>query len=249
MRLLFAALACAMSLLVSARTLAQAPPESQLETTPPERTPIELFSAPHAKKIDMESFPLSELGNEGWVELAFMVDTNGKPFEVTVIRSTGNPTFEKVAVKSIEHSKFEPGKLNGAPVESGFEMKYRFLNPPPHQSSGANPAFVKSYKTLIAAVNSGDQAVADEAMQKLTITNLYEDAYFGIATYEYASKYGDEGQQLEGLRRAIAREDDARYLPRDLFRCADHLHTTGSEESSVCRGASDVEALAEGRHR
>jgi TonB family protein len=220
MRLLFGALACAMSVLVSARTLAQAPPESKSEATPSERTPIELFTAPHPKKIDMESFPSSQLDNEGWVELAFMVDTSGKPFEVTVIRSTGNSTFEKVAVKSMEHSTFEPGKLNGAPVESGLEMKYMFKDWRRQQSPGANPAFFKTYKALIAAVNSGDRAAADEAMQKLKITNLYEDAYFGIATYQYASKYGDEGQQLEGLRRAIAREDYARYLPRDLFRFA-----------------------------
>jgi len=220
MRLLFGALACAMSILVSAPTPAQAPLESQSEATPPERTPIELFTAPHPKRIDMESYPSDEVGNEGWVELAFMIDTRGKPFEVTVIRSTGKPAFEKVAVKSIEHSTFEPGKLNGAPVESGYEMKYLFTGGREHPSSGANLAFVNAYKALVKAVNSGDRATADEAMQRLKITNLYEDAYFGIATYQYASKFGTEGQQLEGLRRAIAREDDARYLPRDLFRFA-----------------------------
>jgi TonB family protein len=219
-RLLFGALAGAVSVLISASTLAQAPPESKSEATPPERTAIELFKAPHPKRIDMERFPLSETGNEGWVELAFMVDTSGKPFEVTVVRSTGNPTFEKIAMKSMEHSTFEPGKLNGAPVESGFEMKYLFADERMRQSPGANPAFIKSYKALIAALDSGERATAAEAMQKLKITNLYEDAYFGMATYHYASKYGDERQQLEGLRRAIAREDYARYLPRDLFRFA-----------------------------
>jgi TonB family protein len=219
-RLIFGALAGAVSVLISASTLAQAPPESKSEATPPERTAIELFKAPHPKRIDMERFPLSETGNEGWVELAFMVDTSGKPFEVTVVRSTGNPTFEKIAMKSMEHSTFEPGKLNGAPIESGFEMKYLFRDERMLQSPGANPAFIKSYKTLIAALNSGERATAAEAMQKLKITNLYEDAYFGMATYNYASKYGNERQQLEGLRRAIAREDYARYLPRDLFRSA-----------------------------
>src|SRR5439155_19408386 len=114
-------------------------------------------TAPHPKKIEMESFPLSQVDNEGWVELAFMVDTSGKPFEVTVIRSTGNPTFEKVAMKSMEHSTFEPGKLNGAPVESGLEMKYMFSDPRYQQSAGATTAFIKAYKALIAAVASGDR--------------------------------------------------------------------------------------------
>ena len=220
MRLLFGALACAMSVLGSARALAQAPLESKPEATRPESAPIELFTSPHPKKIDMQSFPLDQLGNEGWVELAFMVDTSGKPFEVTVVRSTGNPTFEKIATKSMERSTFEPGKLNGTPVESGYEMKYLFADDRRQASPGANPPFVKTYKALIAAVNRDNRAAADDAMQKLKITNLYEDAYFGFATYHYAAKYGDEGQQLEGLRRAIAREDNARFLPRDLFRFA-----------------------------
>src|ERR1700738_4677027 len=67
MRLLFGALVCAMSVLVSIRTLAQAPPESKSEATPPERAPIELFTAPHPKHIDLESFPSSQVDNEGWV--------------------------------------------------------------------------------------------------------------------------------------------------------------------------------------
>jgi len=220
MRLLFAAIACAMSVLLSAPTLAQTPPETKSAATPPERAPIELFTAPRPKKIDMENFPSSESNNEGWVELAFMVDTSGKAFDVTVVQSTGNPTFEKVALKSMEHSTFEPGKLNGTPVESGLEMKYLFKDWRNQQSPGANPAFIRTYKALEAALNSDDRAAADEALQKLKIANLYEDAYFGIATYQYAAKYGNEQQQLAALRRAIAREDYARYLPRDLFKFA-----------------------------
>ena len=57
-------------------------------------------------------------------------------------------------------------------------------------------------------------------MQRLKITNLYEDAYFGMATYFYARKWGDETQQLEGLQRAIAEDDQAHFLPGDLFKWA-----------------------------
>jgi hypothetical protein len=54
--------------------------------------------------------------------------------------------------------------------------------------------------------------------QQLTITNLYEDAYYGLAQYEYARQWGTEQQQLAGIRRAIAGEDDANYLPKAAFR-------------------------------
>jgi hypothetical protein len=103
------------------------------------------------------------------------------------------------------------------PVESGYEMKYRFVG---HGQSGANTGFIKAYKSLPAAIKAGDRTAADGAMGNLKVTNLYEDAYFGLALYEYACKWGDESQQLEGLRRAIAEEDRAHYLPPELFRFA-----------------------------
>ena len=88
MRLQFGAFACAMAVLMSARTLAQAPPESKSEATPPERTTTELFTAPRFKNIDSESVS-SSLYRTGWVELAFMLGTSGKPFEVTVCSIDG----------------------------------------------------------------------------------------------------------------------------------------------------------------
>jgi TonB family protein len=157
-------------------------------------------------------------GIEGWVTLGLMVDANGKPFEVTIIRSTGDKIFERTAKRAVEHSIFEPGSLNGKPIESGTEVKYKFETVPP--STGATRAFIDAYKSLMAAVDAGDRPAADTAMNKLKVTNLYEDAYAGIATYTYATKWGDASQQLAGLRRAIAEEKDARYLPKDVFRSA-----------------------------
>jgi TonB family protein len=211
------AVTCALSMLL-ATAAAQSSSESKSDARSQEAVPVEVYTAPHVKKIDVPRFPAGESYNAGWVELAFMVDSSGKPFEVTVIRSTGNKTFEKVATKAIERSSFEPGTLNGKPVESGYEMKYLFAND--WRTPGANRDFVSAYRSVTEAIKAGNRTAADAALQKLKITNLYEDAYFGLATYNYASKWGDESQQLEGLRRAIAREDKARYLPNDLFRFA-----------------------------
>jgi hypothetical protein len=149
-----------------------------------------------------------------------MVDPSGKPFEITIIRSTGNKMFEKVATKAVERSTFEPGSQGGTPIESGYELKYKFVNANMAANPGANAEFVRAYKAVMKAIVAGDRAAADAAMAKLTVTNLYEDAYLGLATYGYASKWGDESQQLAGLRRAIAEEDLAYYLPKDMFRSA-----------------------------
>ncbi len=145
-----------------------------------------------------------------------MVDARGKPFEVTVIRSTGNKVFEKAAVHAIEQTPFEPGSLNGKPIDSGYEMKYMFISR--FSASTVGLAFIHAYESLMRAINADDQAEADAAMGKLKIQSLYEDALYGVARYNYATLWGDEAQQLEGLRRAIAEEDTARYLPAATFK-------------------------------
>lgn len=48
------------------------------------------------------------------------------------------------------------------------------------------------------------------------ITNLYEEAYYGRASYLFAKQWGDWQQQLDGLARAIAEEDRAQYLPAGI---------------------------------
>ena len=220
------------SLIFSAVGFAQAPADPAAAAGTNQPIPIEVFQAPHPKRLgrpDCDSPSISDRpaacsalrqGTEGWVELGFMVDPQGKPFEITVIRSTGNKIFDDTARKAVAQSTFEPGTLDGKPIESGFEMKYKFSNPQMRGNVGASPAFVRDYKALMSAISSGDRAAADADLSRLKISNLYEDAYFGLATFLYAQKWGNEAQQMEGLRRAIAEEDVAHYLPKDMFQSA-----------------------------
>jgi TonB family protein len=226
-------LAFPVSLIFTAVGFAQTPADQAAQPGVNEPIAIEVFQAPHPKQFGgPDCANPNVLGNgsgvcgalrqgtEGWVELGFMVDPQGKPFEITVIRSTGNKIFDDAATKAIAQSTFEPGTLDGKPIESGFETKYKFVNTGMRGNVGASGAFVHEYKALASAIASGDRAAADAALGRLKIGNLYEDAYYGLATFLYAQKWGDEAQQLEGLRRAIAEEDVAHYLPKDMFQSA-----------------------------
>jgi TonB family protein len=152
------------------------------------------------------------------VRLGFMVDALGKPFEVTVIRSSGNKVFEQEAAKAIERSTFAPASLNGKPIEGSLELNYLFSRQAIETPRGATPAFIRSYNALMVAINASDRPAADAALKQLKVTNLYEDAELGLAEYSYALKWGDEYGQLEGIRRALAEADTAFYLKRDAFR-------------------------------
>jgi TonB family protein len=223
------AIVCAALAPLSAQDQNQTSPVSASESRPQGEVPIELFKAPHPKQIDVPDCKARTFrtpaacvqlrqGTEGWVELGFMVDPDGKPFEVTVVRSTGDRTFEKAATQAIEDSSFEPGSVDGKAVESGYEMKYVFEN---YQSlRAASPRFARAYEWILKEIDAGNQSAANAALRKLKISNLYEDAYFGVASYMYSSKWGTDEEELAGLRRAIAFEDRAHYLPADTFRSA-----------------------------
>jgi len=196
-------------------------------SAPADSVPIELYTAPVPTHLAVPNCTglnppavceYIRHGMEGWVELNLMVDASGKPYEVTVARSSGNKDFEESATKAVEASSFSPGTVDGKAIESDYEFKFTFLGTTP--STGASISFVSGYKTLMKAINANDRAKADAAMQEMQVANLYEDAYFGMATYLYQKQWGNDEQQLKGLQKAIAEENNARYLPKDLFQLA-----------------------------
>jgi len=213
-----AGIACAMALLVAVPALPQSASAAKPDPDSPDRIPLEIYNGPRPKNLDEPDFPMGQFGDEGWVRFAMMVDRQGKPFDITIIDSTGNRKFEEVAMRSLERSRFEPGTLDGQPVEAGFELKYQFQMD--NHPAGARMEFIRAFKKLIAAIKANDRAAADAVMGALKVTNLYEDTYYGMALYSYATAWGDDSERLRGLRRAIAFEDSPKYLAKDEYRSA-----------------------------
>jgi protein TonB len=185
---------------------------------------VEVFKGPVALKTPIPRYPDSErlVGNEGWVHLNLMVDAHGKPFEVSVVDSSGNPVFDKTAIAAVEKWTFEPARMGTQPIEGSTDFKMLFsVNTP---AVGAGKSFIKAYRSLGAAIEAGDKAAADEQLAALQAQNLYEDAYKGVASYHYHYKWGTETQQLQDLRRALAYESKPYYLPkRDFIALMDRM--------------------------
>src|SRR6185437_7057829 len=77
--------------------------------------PVQVMSGPGAADVDVfegpklvggpfPAYPASQKaeGKEGWVELGMMIDPKGKPYQVTVIDSSGNAALEQAAVKGAD---------------------------------------------------------------------------------------------------------------------------------------------------
>ncbi len=183
-------------------------------------TDIEVFQGPRLIGGHVPRYPESEKSGrkEGWVQLNMMIDAKGKPYEVTVIDSSGDAALEQAAIRGVNQLVFQPAKRRDTPIDSSFTGKMVFYQSEP--SKGASHDFVTAYKKLTMAIDAGDKTQADEELGKLRVQNLYEDAFLGFGKYLYDRRWGTETEQLADLRRAVANEKIARYLPGEAFRAA-----------------------------
>jgi TonB family protein len=202
--------------LAGAQTVPPTLAPAEIPTNAEAPVDVEIFKGVRSKRVNPPAYPQNErrLGRDGWVHLNFMVDPQGKPYEIMVTDSTGNEELEKAAIKAAEKWEFEPATLQGVPIDSGHTMKINFVL---SGGSGADPSFIKAYKGFAAATKSKDRALADAALAKMKVQNLYEDAYYNLAQFEYARIWGTQAQQLTAIKRAIAEEGNANYLPKSTF--------------------------------
>ena len=198
-------------------TRAQVPVATSGETAQSEKVAVEVFQGPKPKPLSSLDYPprLLRDGKEGWVNLNMMVSPQGKPYEVMVMKSSGDREFEVEALRAVKSLQFEPALAGDKPIDSAMELKIKFqIN---DAEKGASDKFVLAYRTLSKALEAKDRGAADTAMANLRVNNLYEDAFMGFAQYLYARQWGASADQLAGLKRAIAFENNSDYLPRAMF--------------------------------
>ena len=191
---------------------------AQLATPAPDTVSIEVFKAPRIRSSPGSNFyPMEEVrdGREGWVVLNMMIDPMGKPYEAMVVDSSGNPAFEKAALRALNQMGFEPARRGTTPIDASFLFKMKFAIS--NMANGATPAFAAAYGRFTAATRAGDKAKADAALERLHPENLYEEAYANFGKFQYHRKWGTPAQQRVDLNRAVAGEDKPTYLPKDVF--------------------------------
>ncbi len=186
-------------------------------------------------------------GREGWVVVSLMIDPAGKPYDAMVSDSSGNPAFERAALKGLDKMTFEPAQLNGKPVDGSFTFKMIFTVGRPAER--ASWEFVAIYKQFMKAIDARDKAGAEGQLALLKPMNLYEDAFANLGKYNYHAAWGTLVEQREDLSAAIANERKPTYLPKDLFVTALYLkfklEATASEYGAALRTWEVLEPLAD----
>ncbi|WP_116807838.1 energy transducer TonB [Steroidobacter cummioxidans] len=89
-----------------------------------------IVSAASLKRVRMvsPSYPDSarKRGIEGWVELAFTVQTNGSVDQVEVRNASPADVFDDAAIRAVRQWRFEPVERNGTRVEQRAMVRLKF---------------------------------------------------------------------------------------------------------------------------
>jgi len=177
---------------------------------------VETYTGPKTADLAKPRYPQDQIhrNQEGWVHLNFMVDTSGKPYEITVADSVGDKEFQDAAIRALKRTQFEPAKLDGVPIESGANYAYSFELT---GKGSARRSFGRRYRKLLEAVEAGDRASADEALAELEADNLYENAYLQYGRFAYYRAWGTQRQQIKALAHAVGPDESTQYLPDKLM--------------------------------
>lgn len=103
-------------------------PQPVASTPPPPAVPVgETRPARPLRKVQPVYPPeASRRRIEGWVELSFTIDTDGKVTDVQVVRSQPPRVFDREAVAAMRQWTFEPALRDGQPVPSRGARRMEF---------------------------------------------------------------------------------------------------------------------------
>ena len=102
--------------------------EKNIEHSLPQPTPyFKLSDLPRFLHRETPVYPedMRANGSTGVVELAVLIDGEGKVREITILKSAGE-SFDQAAINAINASTFQPARAGGKPVTSLLKMPVKF---------------------------------------------------------------------------------------------------------------------------
>ncbi|MCF2856986.1 energy transducer TonB [Pseudoalteromonas sp. SMS1] len=156
-------------------------------------------------------------GQEGWVQVSYVVNEKGEVESAVVENSSGIASFEKAALRAVKSWEFSPATQNKKPVkqcQNQIQLDFRL-----HQADkGVSRKFLTRYKKLVTdiendALENVPQQITE--LRALNLGNFTEDSYFWFAKSRYYNKVGDQVKELHALDNFIHQGKD--YMKREVF--------------------------------
>ena len=164
----------------------------------------------YAKPVERTppTYPSSELrnGQQGWVELSYVVTEDGSVVEPVVEASSGSRAFERAAINTVKRWQYEPALLDGEPVQQ-CKTKVRISFAIDGTETHVSRKFHRSYRKISEAIDRAEIESAarqlDEAFEAKGLT-LGELSWLWALKARVAGLRGDKDGQLVAVRRAAA---------------------------------------------
>lgn len=180
------------------------------------------FIEPEVNVYQFPEYPKEAIDKDltGWVYLQFMVDTNGRAYDVILVDSSGEKSFESAAMRAAQQTSYFPATMNGNPVIARDTRVVEFTIEGTAQ--GPSPRFFERYGSLQKLISDGKQRAAERSIRRLRQTSRtrFENSWLGIADYTFEKRWGTKQSQLDALNRAIAYVATSHYLSADTFESA-----------------------------
>lgn len=158
-----------------------------------------------------------ERGRQGWVELSYVVTTEGTAVSPIVQGSSGSPHFERAALEVVSGWTFEPATWNGDAVQ---QSDNRTLITFAMEDAGklVSLSFSDKHRRINKKMEDGDLEESREMLDKLHESKnltLPELSWLWSLEAHYAGLTGDNRAQLDAVRKATI--SDGRWVSDELY--------------------------------
>lgn len=194
-------------------------------------------------------------GAEGWVQMSYVIDVDGKVKDPVVEDYGGYSGFKRAALIAIQDWTYAPAMKNGKPTEQCHKLvQFDFTM---EGNTGATRRFVRVYKEANEKIASEDYAAAEALVQEMHSNNKkhnrYENAWLWRVDSVLAKRLGDTKRELHSLRRTLASSvshfkdrrtfDDAYigYMRQRLF----SLEVYSAHYASAMKTIEKIESMSE----
>jgi len=192
----------------------------------------------------LPTFPAeAKRGEEGWVQLSFVVSDEGLAIDPVVLASTGGDEFERAAMDALSAWRFDPtgAEAGRNTVTMRFERS--------DDDSRASRSFMRWYNRIIDQLNASNLDTARELLDDVREKGgwtLYEATLLEILDSRVAATEEDEAARLNALYRALHIGDEAALSDetlRQLHRTIVELETKAQRIAAARSSFRELEAL------
>lgn len=196
--------------------------EQPIAVSEPSTVLLESAKLPKPVKRVQPKYPISmaRKGAEGWVQLNYVVGTDGSVNNIVVVDSSGIEDFENAAIRALKSWEYNPAYVDGKPIEqchNDVQMDFRLEG----VQKGVSRKFKRNYQSVREALNSNDIALArdlSESMKAKGLLNSIEFTYYSLLRADLAMAQNDEVPELKYVERILSTDKKGEYLGNEAHR-------------------------------